>query len=164
MTWLPKARCWRLSRPEHRVGKCQNRMPATTSACAVRVRSVHEDDDRTCQNLSNRRAFSVVILANSPWALANSCGPIEPVENRLSRTALTVFQLRPAALHGIRTQSSRRLCIKGRMTSMVDSDSWARAATVSSYFRCWAKPNKAASLSSPLSLSDSTKRLAAVKS
>ena len=39
-----------------------------------------EDDERTCQKLSRRRAFSVVIFANWPFALANSTGPIDPVE------------------------------------------------------------------------------------
>jgi len=50
------------------------------------------------------------------------------------------------------------------MTSMVDCDSSARAATVSSYFRALASPNKLASSSSPLSLSSATNCLAAVKS
>ncbi len=123
-----------------------------------------EDTDRTCQNLSKRRAFSAVILANWPLALANSCGPIEPLAKRLSSTAVTVSQPRPAALQGTRMPSSRRLCINGRMTSTVDRDSSASAATVSSYCRCLAKPNKVASLSSPFSFNKATKRLAAVKS
>jgi hypothetical protein len=122
-----------------------------------------EDDDRTCQNLSKRRAFSVVILANWPLAFANSCGPIEPVEKRLSRTAITVSQPTSAALHGMRRPSSRGLCINARITSMVDCDSSASAATVSSYFRCLANPNRVASLSSPLFFSRATNRLAVVK-
>ena len=39
-----------------------------------------EGDDRTCQKLSKRRAFSIVIFANWLFALANSTGPIDPVE------------------------------------------------------------------------------------
>jgi hypothetical protein len=67
---------------------------------------IHQDDDRTSQNLSIRRAFSIVILANWPLALANPWGPAEPVAKRLSRTACTVSQSRPAALQGMRTPSS----------------------------------------------------------
>src|ERR1700676_4225970 len=82
---------------------------------------VYQCDDRTCQNLSKRRALSAVILANWPLALANSWGPTEPVAKRLSRTACTVLQLRPAALQGIRTPSSRRLSISGPPTCVVVS-------------------------------------------
>src|SRR3984957_10208360 len=130
----------------------------------LKVEPVQDDKDRTCQNLSRRRAFSVVMEAYWRWALANSCGLIEPDANRVSKTALTVSQRSSAALHGTRTPSSRRLCISGRTTSMLDWDNCASAATVSSYFRFLAKPSRVASLSSSLSFSNSTRLLAAVKS
>ena len=51
----------------------------------LKVEPVQDDKDRTCQNLSRRRAFSVVMVAYWRWALANSCGLIEPDAKRVFR-------------------------------------------------------------------------------
>src|SRR5674476_320130 len=95
----PRARCWKRwsdrIQPRRLLPSSQTRQAVTPGQFVLDG----EDDDRTCQNLRKRRAFSVVILANWPLAFANSCDPIEPVEKRLSRTAITVSQLSSATLH-----------------------------------------------------------------
>ncbi len=108
--------------------------------------------------------FRRVSLAYCSFAFASSWRPMLPEAKRLSSTAATVSQFNPATRQGISTPSSRRLCMTGRITSMVEPDSSARAATVSAYFRSFANASSAGSLSLPCLASAATKRRAAAKS